>query len=128
MDFTFSSSYGRIAYTDRDPGQPRETLIMLHGLPTCKELFAPTLPHLNSDFRVITFDLNDYGASEKLSHLTSKKTGAGMSHVQRADSVYPPLTGLAPASQYCPLAPSFYRRRIPFLAARYAAPACYKHQ
>lgn len=85
MSFFFQSSYGRIAYTDTQTEQPAATLIMMHGLPTAKELFAPVLPDLHPTLRVITFDLNDYGESDKLSHLTSKKTGAGMTHRQRAD-------------------------------------------
>jgi pimeloyl-ACP methyl ester carboxylesterase len=38
----------------------------MHGLPMAKELFAPVLPHLDSRYRVITFDLHDYGESERL--------------------------------------------------------------
>jgi pimeloyl-ACP methyl ester carboxylesterase len=38
----------------------------MHGLPTAKEIFAPVLPHLDSRCRVITFDLHDYGESERL--------------------------------------------------------------
>ncbi len=85
MDLSFSSSYGRIAYTDNAAHEPRETLILMHGLPTAKELFVPTLPHLDPAFRVITFDLIDYGASAKLTQLTNKKIGAGITHVQRAE-------------------------------------------
>lgn len=81
----FQSSYGRIVYTDTHPNVPGETLLMVHGLPTAKELFTPVLPHLSPLFRVITFDLNDYGESDKLHQFTSKKTGMGMTHQQRAD-------------------------------------------
>jgi pimeloyl-ACP methyl ester carboxylesterase len=55
---------GRLAYTDTGAGAP--AVILMHGLPTAKELFAPVLPHLDSRYRVITFDLHDYGASERL--------------------------------------------------------------
>jgi 2-hydroxymuconate-semialdehyde hydrolase len=75
MSNTFQSSHGRISYTDSGAGTP--PLILMHGLPTAKELFAPVLPHLESSFRVIAFDLNDYGQSEKI--------GRHISHRQRAD-------------------------------------------
>jgi pimeloyl-ACP methyl ester carboxylesterase len=71
----FDSSHGRIAYTDSQEGQ--ETLIFMHGLPTAKELFKPLLPFLKPSYRVVTFDLNDYGQSEKI--------GRHISHRQRAD-------------------------------------------
>ena len=68
----FRSSRGRIPYTDTVTGQ--EILIFMHGLPTSKELFAPLLPHLKSSYRLITFDLNNYGRSEKIRrHITHKE-------------------------------------------------------
>ena len=84
MSQYFLSSFGRVAYTDTQPEQPVATLLMVHGLPTAKELFAPVLPYLSPHFRVITFDLNDYGESDKLNQFTSKRVGAGMTHQQRA--------------------------------------------
>ena len=77
------SSFGRLAYTDTESGNP--PVILVHGLPTCKELFLPVLPHLSQDFRLIVVDLNDYGESDKLPQFTSKKPGEGMTHKQRAD-------------------------------------------
>lgn len=71
----YSSSHGYIAYTDS--GRGVETLFLMHGLPTAKELWAPVLPLLSPAYRVITFDLNDYGASEKI--------GRPISHQERAD-------------------------------------------
>ncbi len=59
----FESSRGRIAFTDS--GRGKRTLILMHGLPTSKELFAPMIPFLNRANRIVTFDLNDYGQSEK---------------------------------------------------------------
>jgi len=79
----FQSSFGRLAYTDTGTGS--SPLMLVHGLPTCKELFLPVLPHLNEAFRLITVDLNDYGESDKLPQFTSKKPGTGMTHKQRAD-------------------------------------------
>lgn len=79
----FQSSFGRFAYTDTKTGTL--PIILMHGLPTCKELFLPVLPHLNQNFQLITVDLNDYGESEKLPQFTSKKPGKGMTHKQRAD-------------------------------------------
>jgi pimeloyl-ACP methyl ester carboxylesterase len=83
MTHFFQSSFGHIAFTDMETGAP--PLLLVHGLPTCKELFQPVLPHLNQNFRLIAIDLNDYGESEKLSQFTSKKPGDGMTHKQRAD-------------------------------------------
>ena len=57
----------------------------MHGLPTAKELFAPLQSFLDPSLRLIAFDLNDYGQSDKLSHIRTKMLGAGMSHQQRAD-------------------------------------------
>jgi pimeloyl-ACP methyl ester carboxylesterase len=74
-DFNFMSSFGRVAYTDTGPGAP--TLILLHGLPTAKELWSPVLPHLPAEWRIITYDLLDYGQSAKIGH--------PITHVQRAD-------------------------------------------
>ena len=71
----FSSSHGIIAYTDTQAGDT--ILILMHGLPTSKELWRPVLPHLQPGYRVITFDLNDYGRSEKI--------GRHISHKERAD-------------------------------------------
>ncbi len=75
MSHYFQSTHGKIAFTDTDTGKP--SVIFMHGLPTSKELFTPTLPHLNRQIRTITFDLNDYGESEKIGH--------PISHQQRAD-------------------------------------------
>jgi pimeloyl-ACP methyl ester carboxylesterase len=49
----------------------------MHGLPTSKALWHPVLPHLSPQYRTITFDLNDYGESEKI--------GRPISHKERAD-------------------------------------------
>jgi pimeloyl-ACP methyl ester carboxylesterase len=70
----FPAQRGRLAYTDTGKGAP--ALVLVHGLPTAKELFAPVVPHLDSRCRVITFDLHDYGESERL-------TGP-MLHTERA--------------------------------------------
>ncbi|MCK4766465.1 MAG: alpha/beta hydrolase [Candidatus Aminicenantes bacterium] len=70
----FKSSHGEIAYTDTGTGD--QPLILVHGLPTAKELWLPVLPHLNKNFRVVTFDLNDYGQSEKSNRPISHKNRA----------------------------------------------------
>ncbi len=70
----FNSSLGQIAYTDSAGGPP--ALIFVHGLPTAKELWSPVLPRLAGRARLVTFDLNGYGQSEK-------KPGP-VSHSQRA--------------------------------------------
>lgn len=71
----FQSSRGRIAYTDTGSGE--RALIFMHGLPTSKEIWKPVLPYLSSDWRVVTFDLLDYGESEKIN--------LPISHIERAD-------------------------------------------
>lgn len=71
----FTSSHGKIVFTDTATGDP--PIIFMHGLPTSKELFLPMMPHLSKQFRIITFDLNDYGESEKIGH--------PISHKERAD-------------------------------------------
>lgn len=78
----FQSSFGWLAYQDTET--EASPIVLIHGLPTCKELFHPVLPHLNQNFRLIAVDLNDYGESEKLPQFTSKKPGEGMTHKQRA--------------------------------------------
>lgn len=71
----FLSSHGNIVYTDSEQGVA--PLIFMHGLPTSKELWNPVLLHLAPQYRPITFDLNDYGESEKI--------GRPISHKERAD-------------------------------------------
>ncbi|MBI3163657.1 MAG: alpha/beta hydrolase [Chloroflexi bacterium] len=71
----FASSHGSIAYTDNELEQV--PVIFVHGLPTSKEIWGPVLPFLPSDIRVITYDLLDYGESEKINH--------SISHIERAD-------------------------------------------
>jgi pimeloyl-ACP methyl ester carboxylesterase len=50
----------------------------MHGLPTAKELWLPVLPHLTPHYRCITFDLNDYGQSEKIGRPISHQEGAAV--------------------------------------------------
>lgn len=71
----FQSSHGKVVYTDSQHGV--EPIIFMHGLPTSKALWNPVLPHLTPQYRIITFDLNDYGESEKI--------GRPISHQERAD-------------------------------------------
>jgi len=75
MPESFRSSHGHIVYTDSQAGA--KTLVLVHGLPTSKELWNPVLPHLDPNFRIVALDLNDYGQSEKI--------GRAISHKQRAD-------------------------------------------
>lgn len=75
MNNQFESSHGKVVYTDSEHGD--DPLILMHGLPTSKALWQPVLPHLSPNFRKITFDLNDYGESEKI--------GRPISHKERAD-------------------------------------------
>lgn len=90
MSQQFASSQGMIAYTDTETGDP--ALILIHGLPTSKELWSPVLRYLSPTYRVITFDLNDYGESEKIGRPISHKTRAKVldelrAHLGRASFV-----------------------------------------
>ena len=81
MPLQFASSQGTIAYTDTETGDP--ALILMHGLPTSKELWSPVLRYLSPTYRVIAFDLNDYGESEKIGR--SSQIDRRISHKTRAD-------------------------------------------
>ncbi len=48
----------------------------MHGLPTSKELFEPVVEQLRGKFRLITFDLNDYGQSDRLDQPISHRDRA----------------------------------------------------
>ncbi len=72
---TFPSSKGIVAYTDTDNGHA--PIIFIHGLPTSKELWNPTIARMRPNWRMITYDLLDYGESEKINRI--------MSHQERAD-------------------------------------------
>jgi pimeloyl-ACP methyl ester carboxylesterase len=74
MKKSFASSAGTIVYTDTQTGHP--TLILLHGLPTAKEIWDPVIPHLNAGYRVIALDLHDYGESAKIGYHISHKERA----------------------------------------------------
>jgi pimeloyl-ACP methyl ester carboxylesterase len=41
----FPARRGRLAYTDTGVGTP--AVVLMHGLPTAKEIFAPVLPHMD---------------------------------------------------------------------------------
>lgn len=72
----FQSSAGKVAYTLARPKMKR-TAILLHGLPTSKELFLPLNAYLHRSLRLAAMDLNDYGESEN--------TRRSLSHEERAD-------------------------------------------
>ena len=65
---------GRAAFTDTGEGSP--PLLLLHGLPTAKELFSPLVALLAPRFRCIAVDLPDFGESERQSRQ--------LTHVERA--------------------------------------------
>jgi haloalkane dehalogenase len=58
-----STRLGRASFTDTGEGSP--TLLLLHGLPTAKELFAPLVALLAPRYRCIAVDLPDYGESQR---------------------------------------------------------------
>ncbi|MBS4015786.1 MAG: alpha/beta hydrolase [Candidatus Latescibacteria bacterium] len=73
----FASALGNVAFTDNNGvGLP---VIFMHGLPTSKELWSPVLADLPAEWRLITFDLLDYGESEKIARPTN--------HKERADTL-----------------------------------------
>ncbi|MCB9528705.1 MAG: alpha/beta fold hydrolase [Myxococcales bacterium] len=55
---------GRMAYTDDGAGEGTP-LLLVHGLPTAKELWDPVRPHL-APRRTIALDLHDYGESDRV--------------------------------------------------------------
>ena len=77
MKSEFASTHGKIVFTDSVDDAP--ALIFMHGLPTSKELWNPVLPLVAPGYRLVAFDLLDYGESEKI--------GRHISHEQRADSL-----------------------------------------
>jgi len=58
----YTTSKGRIAYTDHGRGQ---VLILLHGVPTSSWMYRKLIPLLQNDMRVISVDLLGYGSSDK---------------------------------------------------------------
>jgi pimeloyl-ACP methyl ester carboxylesterase len=71
---SLSTSLGRAAFTDTGKGS--SALLLLHGLPTAKELFAPVVALLAPRYRCIAVDLPDFGASQR-----QERT---LTHVERA--------------------------------------------
>ncbi len=62
----WSSPFGSLAYVDS--GGDGSPLLLVHGLPTAKELWYPLIPLLlasDPTLRIIAVDLLGYGASEK---------------------------------------------------------------
>ncbi|MCB9744877.1 MAG: alpha/beta hydrolase [Alphaproteobacteria bacterium] len=71
------TSFGELAYWD--VGQGEHVVFLVHGLPTSKELWAPVIPLLDEDLRVIALDLPNFGESAR--------TPAPLDHVQRAQAI-----------------------------------------
>jgi pimeloyl-ACP methyl ester carboxylesterase len=69
-----STRLGRAAFTDT--GEGSRTLLLLHGLPTAKELFAPLVALLAPRYRCIAVDLPDFGESQRQART--------LTHVERA--------------------------------------------
>jgi pimeloyl-ACP methyl ester carboxylesterase len=70
----FASTHGKVAFTDNNGAAI--PVIFMHGLPTSKELWIPVLAKLPAEWRLITFDLLDYGESEKIAQPTNHKERA----------------------------------------------------
>lgn len=69
--------FGEMAYWDVGQGEP--TIVLVHGLPTSKELWRDVVPALALDHRVIALDINNFGDSEKIGRI--------LDHRQRAAAI-----------------------------------------
>lgn len=69
--------FGEMAYWDVGEGGP--TVVLVHGLPTSKELWRDVVPALALDHRVIALDINNFGDSEKIGRI--------LDHRQRAAAI-----------------------------------------
>lgn len=69
-----SSSLGRVRFVDS--GGEGLPVMLVHGLPMSRHLWAPVMALLPETIRAVALDLNDYGESEG--------TGGPITHVQRA--------------------------------------------
>lgn len=70
-----NTSLGKMAYVDTERG--KETILFLHGLPTCKEIFYPIFQGLRARYRLVAADQINFGESERAAHFVS--------HFWRAD-------------------------------------------
>ena len=73
---TLPTPYGRIVYEDSREG--RTALIFIHGLPTSRVLWRAVIQMLPPHFRKISFDLNNYGQSEKCEQHIHHRQRAGV--------------------------------------------------
>lgn len=71
------TTFGEMAYWDTGTGEP--TIVLVHGLPTSKELWRDVVPALSLDHRVIALDINNFGDSEKIGRI--------LDHRQRAAAI-----------------------------------------
>lgn len=74
--------HGTMAFWDEGQGEP---IVLVHGLPTSKELWVDVIPELQGH-RVIAVDLVDFGES--------RETTADLRHPQRAEALDDLLEGL----------------------------------
>lgn len=74
MTAFFDASDGRVAYRRRPGGT--QPVLLVHGLPTAKELWDPVTAHLAPGLATVAVDLLDYGESAKV--------GRSLTHRQRA--------------------------------------------
>jgi 3-oxoadipate enol-lactonase len=62
-DSRFVSANGiTLSYTDSGKGEP---ILLIHGMRDCKDIFAPLVPELKKNHRVIAIDLRGHGYSDK---------------------------------------------------------------
>lgn len=72
--FERSSSLGRVRFVDS--GGDGLPVMLVHGLPMSRQLWAPVMALLPASIRAVALDLNDYGESQG--------SGGPITHVQRA--------------------------------------------
>jgi len=61
----FETKSGEYAYTDHGAKDAKQTIVMLHGVPTNSWTYRKLIPSLQKQHRVITIDLLGYGSSAK---------------------------------------------------------------
>lgn len=62
---TFKTDSGTYAYTDHGSSSAKETLVMIHGVPTSSWMYRKLIPELQQKHRIITIDLLGFGSSSK---------------------------------------------------------------
>ena len=78
----YQSSIGTLAYTDHGSKSSKNTIVMIHGVPTNSWAYRKIIPSLQQSHRVVTVDLLGYGFSSK-----PKNSGSNYSPQSQASAV-----------------------------------------